>query len=59
MTVKYGEILMGTLEHWHYDTFKAVQRHRYLGDDFVIFALDAAGRRKEMTLSAACFKRVA
>ena len=42
----YGKYFDGELEHWHYDTFRAIWKERMLGKTFVTFALDADGRVK-------------
>jgi hypothetical protein len=44
LVLHYGQGFLGDLEHWHFDTFRAVWRDRLLGDALVTFALDARGR---------------
>ena len=44
--MSYGKYFDGELEHWHYDTFRAIWKERMLGKTFVTFALDADGRVK-------------
>ena len=41
---------VGDLEHWHYDTFRAVWRRAGFGRDFVTFTLDARARVAELRL---------
>jgi len=41
---KYGTAFNGTLEHWHYDTFRANWGSRAIGRNFVTFALGADGK---------------
>lgn len=44
LVLEVGPSYVGDLEHWHYDTFRAVWRDRYLGRAFVTFQLDERGR---------------
>jgi CubicO group peptidase (beta-lactamase class C family) len=44
--LSYGAFFDGALEHWHYDTYRAVWKDRALGKAFVTFALDADGKVK-------------
>jgi CubicO group peptidase (beta-lactamase class C family) len=39
-----------TLEHWHYDTFKAVWKDRMMAEDFVTFLLGADGRVEKLSI---------
>ena len=50
LVVRYGPTFAGDLEHWHYDTFRAVWRNERLGKSFVTFALDARGRVTSMNV---------
>lgn len=43
LVLRMGPSFTGDLEHWHYDTFRAVWRDPYLGKTFITFTLDAAG----------------
>ena len=43
--------MIADLEHWHYDTFKAVFRDKTIPDAFVTFSLDNEGRIAEMTMA--------
>ncbi len=49
LAVKFG-ILNGTLEHWHYDTFRATMTPARLGKMMVSFTLDPAGKPAELKL---------
>jgi CubicO group peptidase (beta-lactamase class C family) len=44
LVLQYGPALIGGLEHWHYDTFRATWRDRLLGKSLVTFTFDAAGK---------------
>jgi CubicO group peptidase (beta-lactamase class C family) len=43
LRLRYGSGFDGTLEHWHYDTFKARWTSAWLEPALVTFALDARG----------------
>jgi Domain of unknown function (DUF3471) len=49
LVLRYGQGLLGDLEHWHFDTFRAVWRDRLLGDALITFSLDARGRAARLT----------
>jgi CubicO group peptidase (beta-lactamase class C family) len=44
LVLQVGPSIMGDLEHWHHDTFRATWRNPYLGWSLVDFDLDARGR---------------
>ena len=48
----------GPLEHWHYDTFRAVWDARWRGTSQATFQIDAAGRVASVTTNGATFARV-
>jgi hypothetical protein len=48
LVLRYGPSFEGDLEHWQYDTFRAVWRNPRLGKSFVTFALDARARVSDM-----------
>jgi CubicO group peptidase (beta-lactamase class C family) len=48
LRIAYGIQFDGELEHWHFDTFRAVWNARNLGKSFVTFALDADGKVKNV-----------
>jgi hypothetical protein len=48
LRAKYGTAYEGTLEHWHYDTFRSTWQSRAMGKTFVTFALGADGKVKSL-----------
>lgn len=44
LSVAVGPAYVGTLEHWHLNTFRVTWRDPYLGRDFLAFDLDRMGR---------------
>jgi CubicO group peptidase (beta-lactamase class C family) len=44
LRLSVGPSYVGTLDHWHLNTFRATWDDRYLGRDFVSFDLDRMGR---------------
>ena len=57
-TLRYGTGFAGPLEHWHYDTFRAVWDARWRGTSQATFQIDAAGRVASVTTNGATFARV-
>ncbi len=47
------------LEHWHYETFRAVWDATWRDPEFVTFRLDAAGAVKELEMGPLAFQREA
>lgn len=47
LVAHHGEFV-GDLEHWHYDTFRAVWRDRALGKSFLTFSLGSDGAATEL-----------
>jgi CubicO group peptidase (beta-lactamase class C family) len=45
-------VMLAALEHWQYDTFKAVFQDNTIPDAFVTFALDHEGKIERMTMRA-------
>ena len=45
LAIRMGPAFAGTLEHWHYDTFRARWQDRVLGTSEATFTLDPARRR--------------
>lgn len=45
------------LEHWHYDTFLATWRDRYLGESLVTFRLGSGGAVEALSMGFAEFQR--
>jgi CubicO group peptidase (beta-lactamase class C family) len=50
LRVDAGQGFQGTLEHWHFDTFRAVWQDRMLGRAAVTFSLNGAGQPGRMLL---------
>ena len=50
LVLRYGPTFEGELEHWHYDTFRALWRNKMLGTSFVTFALDASAKVSDMDI---------
>ncbi len=48
LVVRYGSALVGDLEHWHYDTFRADWRADRLGEAFITFAIGVDGKAAEV-----------
>jgi hypothetical protein len=60
LRLNYGGMSDGALEHWHYDTFRAVWANRLLGKSMVTFVIDGAAKVAEMRIeNLADFKRAA
>jgi CubicO group peptidase (beta-lactamase class C family) len=60
LTMRYGANFEGDLEHWHYDTFRAVWRNKMLGKSMVTFVVDGAAKVSEAKVeNLADFKRAA
>ncbi len=60
LLLSYGPNYVGTLEHWHYDTWQVTWRNRSLGTDLVTFRLDVSGQVESLILSGTdSFRRVA
>ncbi|MGQ0539305.1 MAG: serine hydrolase [Gemmatimonadaceae bacterium] len=59
LQVQYGPAFDGTLEHWHFDAFRAVWKDRGLGKSMTNFALDGSGKPSKIDIEGlAEFKRV-
>jgi hypothetical protein len=57
LVFQYGR-LVADLEHWQYDTFRAIWRQRRLGKSYVTFTLDGTGKVDELKVAdLADFKR--
>ncbi|HUP25011.1 MAG TPA: serine hydrolase [Thermoanaerobaculia bacterium] len=50
---------VATLEHWHYDTFRAPWDARWRGEERATFVLGASGEVERLELGSAAFRRVA
>ena len=44
LVLRFGDWATADLEHWHYDTFRAVWRDREFGTDMVTFVTDVDGK---------------
>lgn len=51
LALKYSGLLSGTLEHWHYDTFKATMSNERFGSALINFNLDAQGKVADMKIN--------
>ena len=54
LVMRFGHtpLLVGELEHWQYDTFKAHWRDRTIEDAFVTFTLNPDGSIDHFTMAA-------
>ncbi|HUQ81211.1 MAG TPA: serine hydrolase [Gemmatimonadaceae bacterium] len=50
LLLNYGTASDAELEHWHYDTFRAVWRNRLLGKSMVTFAIDQSPKVSALTI---------
>ena len=44
LVLRIGPAFAGDLQHWHYNTFRAQWRDRYIGRDFVTFQVNRRGK---------------
>jgi hypothetical protein len=44
LVLRIGPAFAGDLHHWHYNTFRAQWRDRYMGRDFVTFQVNRRGK---------------
>jgi CubicO group peptidase (beta-lactamase class C family) len=58
LRARYGRAYVGSLEHWHFDTFRAVWDAAWRGDSLATFVLDADGRPARLEALGARFARV-
>lgn len=59
LRVVYGPAFDGTLEHWHYDTFRSIWKDRGLGKAMATFTVDATAKPSKLDIEGlAEFKRV-
>jgi CubicO group peptidase (beta-lactamase class C family) len=56
--VQYGSAFDGTLEHWHYNTFRATWKAAWRAPQLVTFVLDEDGKPAAVELLGARFARV-
>ena len=55
--IQYGAAFVGTLEHWHFNTFRAKWKAAWRAPELVNFVLDADGRPDTLELMGARFAR--
>jgi CubicO group peptidase (beta-lactamase class C family) len=48
LVLHYGSRLVADLEHWHFDTFRAVWRNKEIGKAFVTFRLGSDAKPEEL-----------
>ncbi len=53
LQISRGPAFQGTLEHWHFDTFRASWRDRALGKSLIGFRLGTSGKVDELQLDLA------
>jgi CubicO group peptidase (beta-lactamase class C family) len=59
LRIQYGPAFDGTLEHWHFDTFRANWKDRGLGKSMVTFAVNALAKPAEVDIQGlAEFRRM-
>jgi len=57
LRLQYGAAFVGTLEHWHYNTFRATWTAPWRAPQLVTFAIDEDGKPSSMELMGARFAR--
>jgi hypothetical protein len=57
LAIHYGAAFVGTLEHWHYNTFRATWKAAWRPPELVNFALDADGQPATLEMMGARFSR--
>jgi CubicO group peptidase (beta-lactamase class C family) len=57
LRLQYGEAFAGTLEHWHYNTFRATWKAAWRAPELVTFVVDEEGRAGVVELMGARFAR--
>jgi hypothetical protein len=50
LTIRKGNVYVGALEHWNYDTFRAVWSDHRFGKDLVTFVLNERGKADEVKI---------
>ncbi|HST62122.1 MAG TPA: serine hydrolase, partial [Longimicrobium sp.] len=58
LTASVGAGATGALEHWHYDVFRVRWADLALGEDFVIYTIDAQGRAQWARMGGTILTRV-
>jgi hypothetical protein len=57
LRIQYGSAFVGTLEHWHYNTFRATWKAAWREPVLVTFVLDEDGRPDALEMMNARFSR--
>jgi CubicO group peptidase (beta-lactamase class C family) len=57
LSVQYGAAFVGTLEHWHFNTFRARWKAAWRAPELVNFVLDSEGRPGALEMMGARFSR--
>jgi len=57
LAVRYGSAFVGSLEHWHYNTFRAVWKAEWRPPELVNFVLDANGQPARLEMLGESFAR--
>jgi CubicO group peptidase (beta-lactamase class C family) len=57
LRIQYGSAFVGTLEHWHYNTFRATWNAAWRAPELVNFVIDADGQPGVLELLGARFVR--
>jgi CubicO group peptidase (beta-lactamase class C family) len=57
LALQYGAAFVGTLEHWHYNTFRATWKAAWRAPELVTFVVDEDGRASAVELLGARFAR--
>ena len=55
--IRYGAAFVGTLEHWHYNTFRATWKAVWRAPELVNFVLDSDGEPATLEMMGARFAR--
>jgi CubicO group peptidase (beta-lactamase class C family) len=50
LVLRYGTAVIGDLEHWHYDTFRATWKEPFLPKGLVTFHLNARGKVEDVRI---------
>ena len=57
LRLQYGVGFVGTLEHWHYNTFRAKWAAAWRGTELVNFVLDSGGKPSRLEMMSGRFTR--
>lgn len=58
LVLRRSSFLQADLEHWHFDTFRAVWRNRWIGDELVTFGLGPDGNAASLEIGAVRLRRI-